>query len=87
MNFYCFYFSAYKPASTEDIIYRYTAAHEFGHDVLMASGGLVFSWGHEGTSTIFGSTVPSTPSIPPAPATLDLMWYYNGNFATTDYSR
>ncbi len=64
-----------------------TAAHEFGHDVLMASGGLVFSWGHEGTSTIFGNTVPSTPAVPPYPDPINLMWYHVGGDYTDYHNR
>ena len=53
-----------------------TAAHEFGHDVLRASGGLSCSWGHEGTSE--GSRISDSAPSRPATGEINLMKYYNG---------
>ena len=56
-----------------------TAAHEFGHDVLMASGGQKWSWGHEGTSEGFlGSRISDSAPSRPATGEINLMKYYNG---------
>ena len=84
----CFiYFLGFNAGANEDLAFMETAAHEFGHDVLMASGGFIWSWGHEGTSTIFGNTVSSTPAHPPNPQPINLMWYQVGGDLTNYYNR
>ena len=70
----------------EKLSYMETAAHEFGHDVLTNTGGIDYSWRHEGTSEGFlGSRISG--SAPPYPATgpINLMRYYNGG--SHSYSR
>ena len=81
------YFLGFNAGANEDLAFMETAAHEFGHDVLMASGGFIWSWGHEGTSTIFGNTVSSTPAHPPNPQPINLMWYQVGGDLTNYYNR
>lgn len=64
-----------------------TAAHEFGHDVLKADGGIIWSWTHEGTSTLFQNTYSGTPAYPPNPQTVNLMWYYDGGDDSNLFAR
>lgn len=64
-----------------DMNFQLTAAHEIGHSILKEAGGTGFSWGHEGTSTAWGSVFSTTPTYP-ASGPIDLMRYYNGNMST-----
>ena len=79
------YFPGFNAGANEDLAFMETAAHEFGHDVLMASGGLSWSWGHEGTSGGFFYSRRSA-SAPSRPATgeLNLMKYYQGGPVSYD---
>ena len=77
----------YLEGPNEDLNFMETCAHEFGHDVLFAEAGLVWSWGHEGTSTIFGNTNAFTPAVPPNPQPINLMWYHVGGDFTNYYNR
>ena len=79
--------TGFEEGAAEDLEFMDTAAHEFGHDVLMASGGLVWSWGHEGTSTILGNDVAGQPTYPPSPEPINLMWYHAGTQPADYYDR
>ncbi|KAF6027066.1 hypothetical protein EB796_014627 [Bugula neritina] len=81
------YTTGFGAGAAADLQFMETAARAFGRDVLMASGGLVWSWGHEGTSTIFGNTVLATPPVPASPAPINLMWYHEGGDYTNYYER
>lgn len=57
--------------------FELTAAHEFGHSILYAAGGLRHSWGHKGTASIlFQCTHKDAPAYPQH-GEIDLMCYYN----------
>lgn len=69
-------FYANKPRA--DQAFELTTAHEFGHSVLLASGGLRHSWGHKGTVvSLLQTTRKTAPCYPPS-GEIDLMCYYNG---------
>jgi hypothetical protein len=53
------------------------AAHEFGHAVLTAVGGLGYSWKHKGSTSLFQNVKKSTPGYPGV-GEIDLMRYYDG---------
>lgn len=81
-------FEGYKPnLAQEDIVFKETAGHEFGHGVIRADKGIIWSWTHEGTSTLFQNIHPGTPAVPPAPEPINLMWYFNGGDYTDYYER
>jgi hypothetical protein len=54
------------------------AAHEFGHAVLMAVGGLSYSWTHKGSTSLLQTVKKSTPGYPKV-GDVDLMRYYDLN--------
>lgn len=57
--------------------FKLVSAHEFGHSVLMYSGGVGLSWGHKGsTHPIMQSVKSSTPGYPKN-GPIDLMKYYD----------
>jgi hypothetical protein len=66
--------------------FEITVAHELGHSVLTIAGGVGFSWGHEGTSTVLGGNNGKKLQTP-ATGEIDLMKYYNGLFVDVSYER
>lgn len=69
---------AYANQSVADQAFELTAAHEFGHSVLLAAGGWRHSWGHKGTVvSLLQRTRKRAPCYPRA-GEIDLMCYYNG---------
>lgn len=68
----------YAKKSVADRAFELTAAHEFGHSVLLAAGGWRHSWGHKGTVvSLMQRTRESAPTYPRT-GEIDLMCYYNG---------
>lgn len=57
--------------------FELTAAHEFGHSVLHASGGLRHSWGHKGTASVWLQRTRKSSPCYPEQGEIDLMCYYN----------
>lgn len=57
--------------------FKLTCAHEFGHSVLQAVGGICLSWGHKGSTGVISQSVKkSTPGYPTS-GPIDLMKYYD----------
>jgi len=67
-----------------DAMFAMTAAHEIGHAFLTSAHGIHWSWGHGGTSTIFGRTAAAAPPYPKS-GEIGLMTYYRANPTTTIY--
>ncbi len=65
----------WRTHNNADIIFKDTAAHEIGHDILNSIGGSHYSITHKGTSTLWQSSVDGNhlPSI----GEIDLMKYYS----------
>lgn len=57
--------------------FELTAAHEFGHSVLHARGGLRHSWGHKGTANVWLQRTRKDSPCYPEQGEIDLMCYYN----------
>lgn len=66
--------------------YKQTAAHEFGHPVLLLYRDQAHSWGHKGTSGLLGGKGPRRP-IPAQPQEIDLMVYHDRPFSLDEYAR
>lgn len=66
----------YPSQSDADQNFMLTSAHEFGHSVLMAFGGVGHSWTHKGSTSIFQATKSSTPGYPKT-GEIDLMRYFD----------
>ncbi|MDR2572385.1 MAG: hypothetical protein LBD23_19100, partial [Oscillospiraceae bacterium] len=58
--------------------FKYTVAHEIGHEILQAFGNAIYSYRHKGTSTLSQKTKKGAPPYPVGKE-IDLMIYYNGN--------
>ena len=67
----------FRDAALARAQFELTAAHEFGHPVLHASGGLRHSWGHKGTASVWLQRAHKSSPCYPQEGEIDLMCYYN----------
>ena len=67
-----------------DAMFAMTAAHEIGHAFLTSAFGIHWSWGHGGTSSIFGRMAATAPPYPRS-GEIELMTYYRENPVATIY--
>ena len=67
-----------------DAMFAMTAAHEIGHAFLTSAFGIHWSWGHGGTSSIFGRMAATAPPYPQS-GEIELMAYYRANPLATIY--
>jgi hypothetical protein len=70
--------------SDADAMFAMTAAHEIGHAFLTSAFGIHWSWGHGGTSSIFGRMAATAPPYPKS-GEIELMTYYRSNPLATIY--
>jgi hypothetical protein len=61
--------------------FKYTAAHEIGHEILQAFGNAIYSYKHKGTSTLSQKPKKGAPWYPAKNEIkeLDVMKYYRGD--------
>jgi len=80
---------SFIPASTADMQFKHTAAHEIGHEILSAYGGESYSYTHRGSSTVLQKTktIANGGESFPASGEVDLMKYYNGTAMRSLLSR
>lgn len=76
----------HRHESDADAMFAMTAAHEIGHAFLTSAFGIRWSWGHGGTSSIFGRMAADAPPYPPS-GEIELMAYYCSNPVATIYRR
>jgi len=76
----------YEPqhGGDSDAMFAMTAAHEIGHAFLTSAFGVRWSWGHGGTSSIFGRMAATAPPYP-ALGEIELMTYYRNSDTATVY--
>lgn len=73
-------------SSQVDQDFELVAAHEFGHSVLMAAGGIGLSWGHKGSTHVLTQSVKAkTPGYPAGE--IDLMKYFDWDKQRATFSR
>ena len=65
-----------------DAMFAMTAAHEIGHAFLTSAFGIHWSWGHGGTSSIFGRMAATAP-LYPGSGEIELMTYYRADPVAT----
>lgn len=66
----------YRLDSTEEIVFKETAAHEIGHEILKKYGGTIYSYGHKGTVNPVLQNENSKATKYPESGEIDLMPYY-----------
>ena len=64
-----------KTESQAEADYKQVAAHEIGHEILLAYGGHIYSKSHKGSSTVITQRPLGNYLYPPA-GEIDLMLYY-----------
>ena len=70
----------YVSEKHEDVIFKLTAAHEIGHEILKAFGDVYYSYGHKGTvNTVTQEIKDGTPEYP-STGEIDLMKYYQNYY-------
>lgn len=67
----------FRDASLARAEFELTAAHEFGHSILLPAGGLRHSWGHKGTAAVLLQRTRRDAPCYPQQGEVDLMRYYN----------
>ena len=67
-----------------DAMFAMTAAHEIGHAFLTSAFGIRWSWGHQGTSSLWGGMGRCATPYPPA-GEIELMRYYRHDPAAPVY--
>jgi len=82
------YNKGFFPSATfSDDDFKLVCAHEFGHSVLKAAGGISLSWGHKGTTGVISQAVKkSTPGYPTS-GPIDLMKYYDDKKQKASFSQ
>lgn len=78
------FFGGANAAADQD--FEGTAAHEFGHSVLQAAGGISLSWTHKGSTTL-AQTTSSRATTHPTTGEIDLMQYYTDREPADFYAR
>ena len=64
----------------EDVDFKFTAAHEIGHEILKAFGDVYYSYGHKDTvNTVTQEIKDGTPEYP-STGEIDLMKYYQNYY-------
>ena len=68
----------YQYEKHEDVEFKFTAAHEIGHEILKAFGDVYYSYGHKGSVNVFFQTrKEGTPDIDLTKNNeIDIMPYY-----------
>lgn len=61
-----------------DNVFKYTFAHEIGHEILLAHGGQTYSKSHKGTSGIVFQS-PNSGTTYPRSGEIDIMKYAEEN--------
>jgi len=71
----------------ENFIFKYTSAHEIGHQILESYAGMIYSSSHKGSVDIPTQTVkPESPDYPVA-GEIDVMCYYQNGVPWWEYYR
>lgn len=77
----------YQEETNEDIEFKYTAAHEIGHEILKAYGDVYYSYGHKGTVNTITQKIKDDASPYPKSGEMDIMHYFPENPPLSDYNR
>ena len=77
----------YQQEKDEDVEFKFTTAHEIGHEILKAFGDVYYSYGHKGTgNTVTQKIKDGTPEYP-STGEIDIMPYYPSNPPVSIYNR
>lgn len=66
----------YNHGYNEDLEFKFTSAHEIGHEILKSYGGTAYSYGHKGSVNVVTQSRKDEASAYPTSGEIDIMPYY-----------
>ena len=77
----------YQQESDENLEFKFTSAHEVGHEILKSYGGTAYSYGHkESVNVVTQSMKENAPEFPSS-GEIDIMPYYPNDPQISMYNR
>jgi hypothetical protein len=77
----------YREATSEDLEFKFTAAHEIGHEILKSYGGTGYSYGHKGSVNVVTQSMKDSAPNYPSSGEIDIMPYYPNDPPLSQYNR
>ena len=77
----------YSFEANEDLDFRFTSAHEIGHEILKKYGGTIYSYGHKGSVNTVTQSSNKNAIKHPVSGEIDIMPYYTDNLNYSEYKR
>ena len=69
----------YQYEKHEDVEFKFTAAHEIGHEILKAFGDVYYSYGHKGSVNTVTQEIKNNAPEYPLTGEIDIMPYFKDN--------
>ena len=77
----------YRDEQYEDVIFKFTTAHEIGHDILKAFGDVYYSYGHKGSVNTVTQEIKNNAPEYPSTGEIDIIPYYPSSPPVSIYNR
>ncbi|MCS3868592.1 hypothetical protein J3D55_001508 [Chryseobacterium ginsenosidimutans] len=77
----------YREEMNEDIDFKFTSAHEIGHEILKSFGGTGYSYGHKGSVNVVTQSMKDNAPEYPSSGEIDIMPYYPSDPPISIYNR
>jgi hypothetical protein len=78
---------AYSYQENEDLEFKFTSAHEIGHEILKKYGGTFYSYGHKGSVNSVTQSSNENATKYPISGEIDIMPYYTNALNFSEYKR
>ena len=77
----------YREGFNEDIDFKFTSAHEVGHEILKSYGGTVYSYGHKGSVNVVTQSMKKDAPEFTEKGEIDIMPYYPSDPPINQFNR
>ncbi|WP_445711451.1 hypothetical protein [Flavobacterium sp.] len=77
----------YSSNNDEDLEFKFTSAHEIGHEILKSYGGTAYSYGHKGSVNVVTQSMKNNSTNYSKNGEIDIMPYYPKNPPPSLYNR
>ena len=77
----------YRDEQYEDVIFKFTTAHEIGHEILKAFGDVYYSYGHKGSVNTVTQEIKNNAPEYPSTGEIDIIPYYPSSPPVSIYNR
>ena len=77
----------YRDEQYEDVIFKFTTAHEIGHEILKAFGDVYYSYGHKDSVNTVTQEIKNNAPEYPKSGEIDIIPYYPSNPPVSIYNR